>query len=667
MKKIKQVEQKVETKDENTNETNLHSLLKSRLSVAKKWCKKPHDAWKKWISEYEIDDISDTEEVRDRVRIGYLFRKIESDQPSIFDDQPELIIKGRRPQSQLIEPLIDGTYDYLWDIQNLEEKIEDVGLYFSLLGMGIIESPWVTKTKKVTEPVLDESGQPVMNENGEPVVKEYEVPIVDNPMAKASNPFKVYFSPETEFSPVLDYEHCPYLFKEEVITSDEIKSKYKKTVESSETMNLGDTDTDQEIESDLSVVKDDLKRVTTYKYYGCLPEDQAKEIVDAEGNPVPWTYDKEYFVLLTKNEVIKAEECPYDGKPFFLVGNYGLANRFWKFGDAKHLMPLVQEYQAYRTQILTHTRKLANPKPLIPTTTNVDESNFRSSKSGVPVKYDGVTPPSYLNPPPLGAEVQVGVNVVKSDLERTAGSFDLSGGGSESTVKTPRGIQVFSEAADKNIRRKRKKIARLIRQLIIFQFKQIAQNWKPEDAKTIAIVNPDSGESSNESVTAEVLNILDGVNLMYNIDIEIESMSVNRVQEKQDALNLWESAQAHPEIFNLVEVAKDLLQNGYGKKDAKRFLLSEEDRKKLSAPQPDKPKVSVSIKADAGTPEGNKLLENEGLIAPGSIPTPMVDTNPLVEDTPITQPDMSSNMSTQLPPGVVPTTQTNAPIEPQFQ
>lgn len=581
-KEIKKEELK-ENDSDSIQEERL-SLFKSRLAVSKAWCKKPHESWKKWVDEYNIEDISDTEEIRDKVRIGYIFRKTESEIPAIFDDQPDLFIKGRKAGLKEIEPLIEGTYDYLWDIQNLEEEVESAGIYFELLGMGFLESPWVTKTKKVQQPaqkpILDPmTGQPQIDPaTGQPqmeeVMEEMEVPIVDNPVAKAENPFKLFFSPETRFAPLMTYENCPYYFKEKVGTVEEIYSRFGEEVESTEKLKIDDMDVDSELEKDINVQKDDLKRVTYWEYYGCLPEDMAKDIKDSEGNSVEWAYDKDYHAFLTSTKELKIEECQYDTKPLFMVGNYGLANKFWKFGEAKHLMPLVQEYQKYRSQMLKYTRKMATPKPLVPTTAEVDEDAFRDSNIGRVVKYSGAVAPSYLNAPQMGAEVTNSARFVKEDLEKQSGTFDLSGNGS-SSVKTPRGITVYAEAADRNIRRKRKKIARLIRQLIIFQFQQVAQNWKPEDNKVISIIT--QGTTEDVKVTQEVLDVLGGVKIMYSLDIETESLSVNKVQQKQDALNLWDSAKERPDIFNLVEIAKDLLQNGYGKKDADRYLLSQDE------------------------------------------------------------------------------------------
>lgn len=588
-----------------TGNTERLALLKSRLSVAKKFCKKPHESWKAWINEYEIENFADTDEIRDKVRIGYLFRKIEQDQPAIFDDQPQIFIKGRNAQTREMEPLINSVYDYLWDIQDLEEKIEDAGVYFSLLGLGFIESPWVTKTKKVMEPMVDEMGNVMaLDENGEPMMQEFEVPIIDNPVAEVPNPFKLYFSPETKFATVLDYEHCPYYFKEHVWTKDKVKAMFGKDVEENEQLKLEDTELDTEIEHDTTIMRDDMKRVTVYEYYGCLPKEMAEDIEAEE----EWRYDKEYRIYMTKNEELEAKEGPYPVKPLFIVGNYGMANKFWKFGDAKHLIPLVQEYEMYRSQILGHTRKMANPKPLLPATAMVDEKAFADPRPGRPVKYSGEVPPSYLSPGQLGREVQTGIDVVKSDLEKTSGSFDLAGGSAQSTVKTPRGIQVYSEAADKNIRRKRKKVARLIRELLLFQFGQIAQNWKPEDNHVIEIMD------ESIEVNADVLQVLSYMSINKKIDIEEESLSINKVQQKQDALNLWDTAKENPDVFNLSEVAKDLVQNGYEKKDADRYLISEEQRAQMQQAQ--QPQPSVSIRVDATTPAGLEMLVNMGLLTP---------------------------------------------------
>jgi len=598
---------------ENVVSSDRLQLLKSRLAVAKIFCKKPHQSWKAWIDEYEISDVKDTEEVRDKVRIGYVFRKIEGDQPSMFDDQPDLFFKGRKQAAKEMEPLIETVYDLLWDTQHLDEKIEDVGLYFSLFGMGFIESPYVVKTRKVPQPVLDPMTQQPMidHKTGEPMMKLLDAPIYDMPDASVPDPFKLFFSSETKFGPRMDYAQCPYYFKKMVMTVDEVKARFGKTVDVTERMKLDDLDVDTEIEANKTeygpLMEDDLKRVTVYEYYGCLPEDHAKEISADE----PWRYDKDYHGFITNNEELQIEECPYERKPLFMVGNYGLANKFWKFGDAKHLMPLIQELQQYRSQILEHTRKMANPKPLLPEGSGIDEAAFRDPRVGRPVKYSGQIAPTYLSPSPLGREVETGVEMARIDLEKTSATFDLSGGTGQSQVKTPRGIQVYSEAADKNTQRKKKKIARLIRDLIIFQFKQIAMMWKPEDNNTLEVLDEDV------QVNDAVLQVLGSDKILNKLDIEVESLSVNKVLMKQDAMDLWDIAKESPDVFNLDEIAKDLLQNGFSKKDADRYLLTPEQKAEKAQANAEQPRVNVSVRADATTPPGAAILETSGILPQG--------------------------------------------------
>jgi len=616
------------------------ALLKSRLSIAKLFCKKPHAAWKAWTDEYNIEDFGDTEVVRDKVRIGYVFRKAESDMPAIFDDKPDIFIEGRSAPVKDIAPVIYGLNDYLWDIQNLEDKIDDVGLYFIVLGMGIVTSPWVTKTKKVPQTEIDP-------ETGKEVTTYYDFPIFDSPNAEAENPFKIYFSPETKFAPIMDSEHCPYYFKEKTLSPEEIKAKWNKKVRSSETMNLedGGPNVNIDLAEDKTVVKEDVKRNCVYEYWGTLPEDKAPSGKDSNGNTFgPWQYDKEYHVEMTNSQELFIEECPYDHKPLFIIGNYGFANKFWKFGDTKHLMPLVQEFQQYRSHLLEYARKMTDPKPLIPAESDVDEDAFSDTKIGRPVKYAGERPPTYLSPGTMGKEVEEGIGNVRQDLEKTSGSFDLSGGASQSTVKTPRGISVYAEAADRNISRKRKKVSKLIRELTLFQFKQVAQMWTAEDNKTIPVKA--DGVPQALGVTEDVLKVIGGIGQMYTINIEVETLSVNRVQQKRDALDLWDLAQGHPEVFNLVELAKDLLQNGYGKRNADRYLTTEEQRAKMAASAADtKPKVSVQIKADAATPVGDSLLVKEGLLPPsaandvtGGAAAVMTDPNAMPKELPATPP-----------------------------
>lgn len=654
-------------------------LLKSRLKIAKDFCKKPHDTWKAWTQEYNISNWDDTASIKDTVRIGYVFRKVESDLPAIFDDQPDVFIKGRNAQTKEVEPIINSIYDYLWDVQELEEKLEDVGTYFILLGMGFISSPWVTKTKQVQQliltPTTDAEGKQVLNETGQPQMEEsqqpMEVPIVDNPQAIAENPFKLYFSPETKFSTIMDYEHCPYYFKEMTMTQDEIKAKFGKEIDSAETLKLNNDDdsgakVNKSVEYDPVIVKDDLKRSTVYEYYGSLPEEYAKDIKDEDGSSVPWAYDKDYHIFLTSNEELEAEECEYDVKPLFVVGNYGLANKFWRFGEAKHLMPLIQEKEFYRTQVLKHTRKMANPKALLPVNAQVDEDNFRNPKAGSIVKFAGPTAPAYLQPSSLGKEVFEGINLVETDLEKQSATFDLGSGGAQSTVKTPKGIEVYAAAADKNIERKRKKMARLIKHLIIFQFKQLAQNWKPDDAKVIPVLS--GNEITNLEVGEQVLQLIGGVGQLYNLDIEIESMSMNRALQKQDAIDLFTLATQNPFIFDVQQMAKDLLMNGYGKKDPDRYMLPPDKVEQVLKMQMPRRDVRVTVQADAATPVGERILENENIVKPQQVMANSVRNQPTPPELDPNHPNLQQNQlidpNTGLPPAQQQSTQSQPTVQP---
>lgn len=603
-------EQSVDT----TSFEDLLGLLKSRLKVAKAFCKKPHEAWHKYIDEYDIKDSEDVNEIRDKIRIPTIFRQVESDLPSIFDDQPDIFLKGRGKYRQF-NSIFANTYDWLWDSQNLEVSIEDAATYFDLLGMGFMESPWLTKTKTVNEVVSDpQTGQMIPDAKGQPQIKSYDVPIKDQPDAQVGDPFKYYFSPETIFSTVLTYDKCPYYFKEQSMTQDQIKARFNVDIEPSGELNTTDADLNTEISNlKANEGKDDMKRETVYEYYGCLPEKLAPKSKE------PWSYDKDYHIYFTMKEKLQAEECQYPTKPLLVLGNYGLANKFWKTGDAKYLIPLNQEQQQYRRQILKHARRLANPKAMLPNDADVDEAAFDDPNVGRSVKYSPSATgakPEYMQAPALGREVFEGLQTVKADIEQTKGQFSLAEGSNQSQVKTPRGIQVFSEAADKNVRRKKKKVARFIKQLMIFQFKECSQNWNAQDPKVSDILS--GGIEDMVLAVPEALQLLGDENILSKVDIEVESLSTNKVQMKQDALDLFDLASKFPFVFNLDEMAKDVLQNGFGKKDADRYLATDQQKQQFQELQKiNRSQIRAAIQLDGADPIGAQILENEGFLQPG--------------------------------------------------
>lgn len=540
-----------------TGQTPLLTLMHSRLSLAKAFSSKWRKDVKKWLKDYEIDTLDEIDfpDLHNKMQIPYIFSTIESALPAMFERVPDVIMLQRGKLDRDVTEFADKVWDYVKERMKLEEKIEEIGMMFLITGMGNVKWGWDLVTEEI-------DGQPeivdITNDDGtvigqQEILGKVKVPVKDEPYVKWHDYDKIHFSPESRFVMDDDENDIPFIICESVMTEDEVEYHYdmKPKDEDVEKIDLSLIDKDDELDAK-RLAKADKERVHVYEYYGTLPKNRASD--------ENWRPDKVYYVPFIKSmaKTPRAEEK----KPINLIGNYGPFNKFWKFGEPKTLRELEQDISLGRSR-MADIRDKYGQKIAIPQGTEVDERALKRPADFTILRYIGNQLPAYLNPPPLPETLLVGLQQSRSDIQLVSAQLDLSRGGAQTVVNTATGQQIFADATEKRIDRKRRKIAKLIKYIAKNVLKMCADNWEVDRFAQIADMSPEE--------VAPMVEKLKTIGEDYDIRIDIESVSMNKETQSAQAIALYDKTKDDPNV-NSQEVLKEALKIGFNQRDYDRFL-----------------------------------------------------------------------------------------------
>ncbi len=589
-------------KKTNPQPDELLDLLNSRLYLARKFSKDYRAEVKKWLKDYNIDSISefDHKDIGNKIQVPYIFSTVESGLPTIFERIPELIMKQRGKLDKAFTDFANKIWDYLKDILYLEDKIEDVGKYMLLAGMGYIKFGWMVETENVE----NEEEVPITNADGTPVASQVvkqktEVPIKNQPFIEVIDYDKIEFSPESRF--VMDdvENKIPYIILPYTKTPDEIEFEYGVKIDEEGYLDLTTIDSELTLD-DKAICKDDLKRLTIYEYYGVLPKKDAKD--------PNWKPNRVYYAVFSRTKVLKQPEV-FSKKPIGLVDNYGDPTKFWKFGEPKILRELEQDISLGRSRMMDYRDKYGT-KIWMPKGIEVDEQALKNPAEFVIMRGVSKDPPMYITPPPLPETLVAVAEQSRRDIQMVSAQLDLSRGGTQSVVNTATGQQIFQQATEKRLDRKRKKIAKFIKYLARNILVLCGQNWDIDELAKITDMNPEEIEQNG------FMEKLAQIGAMYDVEIDVESVTNNKETMSAQAIALYRETK-DDQMANREEILKEAITIGFGKKDPDRFLNTTVSHEQIIRALAEMVKLGA---LDEATAEQLTLSLREAMMASGQMP-----------------------------------------------
>lgn len=539
------------------------ALLNSRLEIAKKFTEDFHSEIKRCLTDYKAEKDSITSLINSgqdtmieaTARYQFPVPLIQTNHTAVlgnlFDRPFDLIIRGGGKYDETKRIKIEAAYSYLKKKLNIFDFMQETGWWYVLIGW--CSSRVFYKKEGRDEMVIGRDGQPLLNEAGSPVTRF--VLTYDDPVLTAGKPEKEYYSPESEFS--VDGKKVPYMFWEELMTKEVVEKIYEEEVE-----------TDASLETKAANKKDsvDLKRVNVRFYLGTLTKEAFDDLIELKKLPAG-QFDPEcaYFVVSTKSKVVHAAEFDLNEKQIALAKWQGTPADFFGFGVGKQLRFLQLQKSIRRSQQLRHADTLAFVKPIVEEESNVDTAALMDPRSGIPVLYKGQKP-EYLVPPGINDAINFIDSTIDRDAQQVSGMIDIAAGSQAGgTVETATGQTLFASELDKRMKICRSRYAEFYKRTMILALKQCANNWSAEKIVTIM---DERGKQQDVAISQDDLQDIDWDK---DIDIDVESATVNKDLIRSQLTELYNILKDDPKA-NREEILKDLMRDGYGRKNPERYL-----------------------------------------------------------------------------------------------
>lgn len=546
-------------------EQTLLSILQKRYDIAKKFTKENYiKQAKRAVYDYNAkDEYSQLEEntqynrhnidvnSRYEMVIPVVFNNTEAMKASLFERLPDLVLKGRGEDDSQKQKIVNAAYEYLKDKLNLYDVAMQAGHWYVLTGFTSVYNYFESRGKEV--PIMDEMGQPIIGEDGEPIM---EVKYIQNdPMVEVLDYEKVYFAPDSQF----DYraENVPYYYVDKLMTPEEVQLTYGVEVDPDTSL---ETYGEDDSESKNKDREDDKDRVLVHFYCGELPFSNSEEL---EEYNIDYNPDSTYLLIYTSDKILHAAEK--EDMRLNLAKFYGQPNEFFGFGFGKIGRTFQIEKSIRRGQQMRLADVAAYPKWAIPQDVEVSDKDLLDPRANVVLRYRGDKAPSILQPGNLAEVVNIASQEAEKDSQQAFGLLDLATGSQQSTVDTATGQTIFAEAAQRRVAFYKKKFMFFYREMVISLLKLCQQYW--DEDKIISIM----GEDGQEEQVVLNRESLKDVDFDRDVDIDMETTSVNRDVIRQQWIALYDRTKGDP-LVDRQKIVIEMMQNSFGIKNAKQFV-----------------------------------------------------------------------------------------------
>jgi len=539
-------------------EQNLLAILKKRYDSAKKFTQTNYiDQAKRAMKDYDTEDeLNDTSIKVDRhafdvnkryeMKIPMIFTNTEAMKAALFERLPDLIIKGRGSDDEGKRKIVDAAYEYLKDKLDLFDVADQAAHWFILTGFCSAQANFESRGAEV--PLEDGS----IDETGKPLTRiDYDY---NDPIIEVLDPTKTFFASDSVF----DYKgfKVPYFFVDKLMTPEEIKSIYEIEVDA-DTTTLSEEELKDLAESEQKDVVKDLVRVHIYR--GELPYSNKDEL-DEWG--LEYDPSKIYFCIFTADKVLYLSDK--DDTYIRIAKWYGHPSSFFGFGLGKIGRQFQIEKSIRRGQQIRFADLAAFPKYTVKNTDDISDKDLTDPRLNTVLKYKD-TAPGILQPGNLSDVVKSNSDEADQDAQKAFGILDLNTGSQSSTVDTATGQTIFAQAASRRVEFAKKKFMAFYRELIILLLKLCQEYWDEEKIVTIM------GEDGQDETITLNKESLANIDFDKDIDIDMETLSVNKDVIRQQYIALYDKTKDDP-LINRKNLFADMLTRGFEVKDPNRYI-----------------------------------------------------------------------------------------------
>lgn len=534
---------------------SLHKTLLAKLEIAQRFTKEHQSDVKKWISDYyaETPKAQTIEEIIERdQRYQYtakvIFDNVEKYRSSFFEKPPEVMYSKKGKSDEEKAKKITATWEYLKDITNFKQFMDETFTYFGLCGF---VSGHVGYRKQI-ETTVGEDGI------------EYTKYLYDDPILEVYDHENEWFMPDSEYSS--DAREVSY-FRKKKMTKTQVKDTFDKDIEADESI------LSEDIENEKENIKGELMRCGIYYYAGRLSkrdlfeyaQEQSEEPIEVDEEEVTDSEDDSfYYVVFTKKEVLDIYKSPI-GEPSCALGRwFALPKKFFGFGLGRQLEE-EQRQESIRTgQLVRYADLLAFPKLAIDLKDSGTDPKQLMQRNNPVITYKDKMP-AYLSPPSSNGAIAAMQGQNQSNIQTNSGLMDVSKMQQTNTLNTATGQTAIQDSNEKRVKVAKEKYFEFLKQIIIKTFKTAQVEWQESKVKTITDEdgNPEDIELSKEDFA--------DINFDTDITIDFENMNINKDVIRQQAIVMYDKVKEDP-LVDRAKVFKKMLRDGFDEKNPDQYI-----------------------------------------------------------------------------------------------
>ena len=530
---------------------------KRELSRSKRW--RQHSdfdgLWQRMINLYRGRQW-DGKSLNDRLVVNMAKATVDVIAPSIAVNNPKIALNARSPEHAETAVIAEEVINYEWRTNHFQDEFREAVRDKLIIGHGWVKVGYHYQSEDAPAIVPDTNDAEVetkgeMIEDLESVVHE-NIVVNDSPVLERVNPFDVFCDPDAS-----NYKQIRWIAQrtKRPIADAKQDQRYNKKARK----NMQATMFSKWEEKREQAAHGDMPDPEKNGYVEII------EMWDVKRGTVSTFWDG-----ATEEFLIPPKKTPFPfSNPFIMLRNYVVPNEFYPMGELEAIETLQQELNETRTQMLNHRKKFSRKWLYRKSAFREDGMSALSSDEDnvmVPVATDepldrivmampaAITPPEFYN---QSSMIQDDINLVSATSEYTRGSMpDIRRTATEAAM-----IQDSQNA------RSADKLAQIESELAIVanHLLRVLQVFLTGQ-HVIRIVGADGVDN---------WALYDREFIQGEFDFEVEAGSTqpqNETFRRQSAMQLVDAMAPFADVLNMPELAKHLLQTGFGVKDPDRFI-----------------------------------------------------------------------------------------------
>ena len=533
------------------------AFCRNELKRSKKWrsskSNQYDDQWRRYIDLYQGKHY-DSKSMTDQLTVNMVFATMNVMGPAVAINNPRFVVNARKSESAPQAIITEEVLNYLWLL---------IGHGWLKVGYKAVKPPEEKTAPDVLEPSVDMEGVQEGVDDREDVDGNVESELIvddDRPFLERISPFDMYVDPDARHPKEMRWiAQRTWRAVADVHVDERYSATNRKRVSGS-SWSRWDADDRDARGSDEKPDKGAVSYVEVIEFYDIK---RKKVTTFANSNDGDNTQ--------TGGFLIKPKPMPYAmGQPFVMFRNYEIPDHFYPLGDVCQIESLQLELNETRNQMLNYRKKYRRGW-------TYDKERFdregiaalESDQDNVMVPVTGGGDPSTALPPIPATitppEFFDQSALISNDIDRVSGVSDYQRGAQTSIKRTATEAAMIQDAANARAQDRLAKIEGILSE-VAERIIGLMQQY---------IV----GEQMARIVTMPVRGWVayDADRIRGQFDYEVQGGSTepqNETFRRQSAMQLADVSSLFMQtgVVNVAALYQELLQKGFGIKDASRLI-----------------------------------------------------------------------------------------------